>query len=342
MSMIAFLCSISLIVANPAPAPVPTSEEIREAIKYLDDPQYRVRALAAKKLLNAGKAAIEPLAKVAETGSIESADRAMKILQELAFNSNDDTMPPARDALHKLAKSKAQVREQAVEMLKRYRGQVIDRMQNAAVNFQFQGDNVRAIYLNSVQDLAAVLPLLREFPELEEISISHKKFGDEEFKHLLPLKKLKWINLFESNIGDDALQHLKNFPDLESIPMGHTRVTDAGLKHLAELTQLDYLGLRGNNVTDAGLVHLKKLTNLTGLTLQETKVTDAGLERLQGMINLKTLRLQETAITDAGLEKLHGLKSLRFIALSGTRVTDKGLAKLREAIPEAIVNRDGQ
>ena len=77
----------------------------------------------------------------------------------------------------------------------------MDRMQKAGASFQFDGDTVRAVYLDSVADLQSVLPLLREFPELTEVSVSTKKFGDAEFPALLPLKNLKWLNLFESNIG---------------------------------------------------------------------------------------------------------------------------------------------
>jgi hypothetical protein len=243
--------------AAPIPAPPPPSEEIRDAIRDLDDPQYRVRSQAAKQLLGAGQAAVAPLLKAAESGTVETADRAVKILQELAFNSSEQTMTSARDALHALAKSKSSAREQAREILNRYRNQVLDKMQQAGARFQFSDNKARAVYLNGVEDLKAVLPLLREFPELEEVSVETKKFGDDEMKYLLPLKNLRWLNLYTSNIGDEGLKHLKNFPKLESIPMGSTRVTDEGLKHLADLTQLEYVGLRANNVTDAGLVHLK-------------------------------------------------------------------------------------
>ena len=321
----------------PAPSAPPFSEELREALRNLDHPRYRVRSLAAKKLLEAGLIAIAPLAEVARRGSIESADRAMKILQELAFNGGEEARAGAHAVLHQLAESKTQAREPAREILKLYRAQVMDRMQLAGAAFQFDDDKVRAVYLNQVQDLKSVLPLLREFPEIEEVSVENKKFGDQEMKHLLPLRNLRWLNLFESNIGDEGLKHLKNFPKLESIPMGHTRVTDEGLKQLAELTQLQYVGLRGDDVTDAGLVHLKKLTNLTGLTLGETKVTGAGFVHLKAMANLHDLRLYSAPITDDGLVHLHGLQSLRRIELQKTKVTANGMRRLRELIPELMI-----
>src|ERR1700722_11925584 len=113
LSIIAIPCLIASVGANPAPE----SDEIREAIKNLDDPEYRVRELAAKKLASAGKRAIEPLTKAAVTGSIESSTRALKILEEFAGNGDEETLSPASDALRKLAQSKSQVRKQALEIL---------------------------------------------------------------------------------------------------------------------------------------------------------------------------------------------------------------------------------
>jgi Ran GTPase-activating protein (RanGAP) involved in mRNA processing and transport len=325
-------------VANPRAAP--PDEQIRAAIQNLDHPQYRVRSGAAKQLLDAGAAAVEPLAEVAKGGSVEAADRALRILREFALDGGEDSNRCAREALGRLAKSKAAVSAGAREILDHCRGRALDRMQAAGASFQFDGARARAVYLNRVDDLKAVLPLLREFPELEEVSLENKKFGDDEMAQLLSLRNLKWLNLFQSNIGDEGLKHLKNFPKLESIPMGRTRVTDAGLKHLAGLTQLEYVGLRGNAVTDAGLVHLKNLVNLTGVTLEETKVTGEGFANLQGMRKLTHLRLQTSEVTDRALTKLYGMKSLRIVELKGTKVTAAGIAKLREAIPDLQVDTE--
>lgn len=343
-SLLLVLIAATHSIADPAPKITPTPDEIREAIGNLDHEQYRVRTAAAKKLRAAGKNAMEPLVKVATSGSIESADRAMKILQDLAFNADDATMAAGRDALHQIARSKAPVRIQAREMINRYRGVIMDRLRRAGVRLEFDGEIVTSVYLEAVgqvsesESFEKLLPLLREFPEITEVSASIKTFGDKEMKYLLPLTKLKRLNLYQSNIGDESLKLLKNFPELEMIPMGETRVTDAGLKHLAELTQLDYIGLRGNNVTDAGLVHLKKLTNLTGLTLQESKVTGAGMAHLAPLTKLQSLRLQKTALTDEGMESLHVLKQLRYVNISGCEMVGADAAtKLREAVPGVAV-----
>jgi hypothetical protein len=329
----------AMLLAAPAPLPdtQPTSDELREAARDLDDDQYRVRTTAAKKLRGAGKKALVPLVFVAETGSVESADRAVKIIVELSFDADAETMSVARVTLHKLAARETKSGEQAREALLRFRKQIMNRLEAAGARFQFDGEKVRAVYLDGVTDLSKALPYLREIPQLEEVSVSNKKFDDTGMVHLLPLKNLKWLNLWDSDISDESLKSFKNFPKLESVPMGRTRVTDAGLAHIAELTQLEYVGLRGNDITDAGLVHLKKLSNLTSLTLQETKVTDAGLEHLKGLTKLEHVRLQKTAVTNAGIQKLRPLKALRHLDVSNTAVTAEGAERLKKAIPELNV-----
>jgi hypothetical protein len=310
---------------------------LREAILNLDDEQYRVRIAAAKRLLAAGKNAIGPLEKATEKGSVQAADRAVKILQELAYNSGDETMEAARDALRRVAAGRSTAAEQAGAALRQHRGQVMDKIQAAGAYFQFNGDAVRAIYFDQAKEIDPLLPLIREFPEVEELSFSTRKFGDAQFKQLVGLKNIKWLNLYQSDIGDETLKLLKNFPKLESIPMGETRITNDGLKHVADLKNLEYLGLRGTKITDEGLVHVKKLTTLTGLTLQETKVTDAGLAHLKPLTKLNNIRLQTTPITDAGLEHLKGLKDLRRLDVWGTQITQAGAEKLEEAIPGLVV-----
>ena len=206
----------------------------------------------------------------------------------------------------------------------------MDKMQygRKSPGFQFAGDGVRAVYLNQVQDLAAVLPLLREIRELEEVSISNKKFGDEEFKHLLPLKKLKWLNLFQIElIGDEVLERntSKNFPDLQIDSNGGNSRHRQGPETSGGIDETRICRpARGNKITDAGLVHLKKLDQLDGPDPAGDASNRRRARAACGMNpdqSEETLRLQDTAITDAwGLRNSHALEIiLRVVAISGSR-----------------------
>ena len=132
---IAFVVFLS---ANPAPSPPPVSKEIQEAANNLDHDEYKTRASAARKLLNAGKEAIEPLVRVARTGSVDAADRAVKILAEIASNPNPESMSAGREALRAIAASNSSAAAQAQSAVDRYRGQLVDRMQEAGAQLPVQ------------------------------------------------------------------------------------------------------------------------------------------------------------------------------------------------------------
>jgi hypothetical protein len=301
----------------------------------LDHPQYRTRVAASRQLAAAGLQAVEPLVDAVNTGNAEVADRAMKILEQLAVHDDKTVREATRRHLRVLAAKQPR----AAEILRRFRSQTLDQLKEAGAHFQFSDDDVRAIYLDRVEDMRSIIPLVLEFPETQEISASTKKFGDAELEQLLPLKNLRWLNLFESNIGDMSLKLLREFPLLESVPMGHTAVTDQGLKNLGKLPRLNYLGLRGNKITDAGLAHLKDLPALEGLTLEETAVTGAGFVHLQ-KLPINMLRLMGSAVDDDALRALGEIKTLRRVDVQKTKATPAACQKLREAFPELTVIDD--
>lgn len=207
---------------------------------------------------------------------------------------------------------------------------VVARLKSAGATVKVENDQVVSMGLEKVEDLAALLPLLRGFHELTELSIQNSKLSDSGVAYLEGLPKLERLSVSGAPIGDDGLKVMKSLPNLRVLVLGQTAVTDAGLAYLSGLTHLEQLGLRGTKITDAGLVHLEALTNLVSLNLSETRVTDAGLSHLVKMSKLETLSLQGDAITDAGLAEIgNSLKSVAGLNLAGTSVTDAGLASLK-------------
>src|SRR5262245_6601605 len=317
--------------------PAPTVDQLREWVKDLDSPNFRTRDQAARRLRQAGADAAPELAKAARKGTTEVADRALRILGEMAEGNDATAEAAARRQLRRLADSEAGVAREAQALLDQRRNLMLAALLLTGASCREKDGKVVSVTLDSVTDLQGALPLLKHFPEIEYVSLSTKRFNDTMAPHLAELPNLEYLNLFESNIGDDGLKHLTGLKNLRNIPMGRTRVTDKGLEVISGMTQLEYVGVRGNNVTDAGLVHLKNLSNLTGLYLGETKVTDNGLKRLAPLTKLRTLYLHTTVITDAGLEHLKDHKELRSIYLGKTRTTEGGRERLKEAIPELDV-----
>jgi hypothetical protein len=283
----------------------PSAERIRQWIRELDDDRFSVRLAATRSLITAGKGAVAAVAEAAEGGSVEVTERAFAVLRELFLSPDASTVTAAKAALTNLSASKnASLAEKARTVLRTRQSHILAKLQRAGASASIDGDKVTSLNLDEVEDLRAILPLLEELPDLESLSLSNPKMGDEELAMLKGLPKVGNLNLYRSRIGDEGLKVLKDLPSLRRVPMGETRVTDAGLVHLKDLKHLEYVGLRANQVTDAGLVHLKNLTNLTGLHLGETKVSDAGLEHLKHLTALTQLYLWDTKATEEGIARL--------------------------------------
>jgi penicillin V acylase-like amidase (Ntn superfamily) len=203
------------------------------------------------------------------------------------------------------------------------------------------GQVVRLGLETKVGDLSALLPLLRDLPELTLLNIQNETMNDASMAQLKGLSKLATLGLSSAAIGDEGLKVLKTLPALRTLTLGGTSATDAGLATVASLTQLESLGLRGTRITDAGLAQLKTLTNLTSLGLTATNVTDAGLAQLENMTNLTELGLAETKVTDAGLSHLTRMTKLQVLNLRGDAITDAGLAQIGNLKTVAGLNLSG-
>ena len=263
------------------------------------------------------------------------------IITNMSQNTGDFSISRGlalRTALVKVAAADhAAAANQARQALLGLQADVIRQIERAGGSVSSNGERITGVNLDQAKDLAAILPLLRELPDLNHVSLSNRGMDSKLMAELRDLPKLRSLNLYRSGIGDAGLEHFKTLPALRSVPMGETKVTDAGLKHLKDLTHLEYVGVRGDDVTDAGLEHLKDLTNLTGLYLGETKVTDAGMVHLKRMKKLTYIRLDTTAVTDAGLVHLEQLTSLQHLYVERTKVTAAGVARLKKALPQLQV-----
>ncbi|WP_020468977.1 leucine-rich repeat domain-containing protein [Zavarzinella formosa] len=326
---------VVLLASQGMFADTPAEEQIRQWIRDLDHPRYRVRDVATLKLQQAGVPAVAALVGPAKHGNAEASDRAMKILGELAESKDEPTERAARNALRQLTSEPGSISSVARSILERRRNEYLARLEAYQASLTRHGDQLRSIQLEEVSeaDILKLMPLLKEFPEIEELSARTKAFGDQAAKHLTLLPNLRDLNLFESSISDEGLKTIGKLQNLRSLPMGRTKITDAGLKHIAKLTELDYVGVRGNPITDEGVRNLKTLVNLSGMNLAETKVTDSGIAELKRFPKMRSLFLDNTAITDAALPELAKLKELEQATLMKTRTTFEGRSRLKEALP---------
>lgn len=105
---------------SPVVAPSPVSaEQIANWVRGLASDSFRARRLATRSLIEAGSAAVEPVASAADTDDLELTTRCIDILKALHRSENKHVQTTAEDALKKLAESpRASVAGRAAEAIK--------------------------------------------------------------------------------------------------------------------------------------------------------------------------------------------------------------------------------
>lgn len=118
------------------------------------------------------------------------------------------------------------------------------------------GQPVWKVDLSGVSVNAAVLQLLRAFPELETLTLDRTPIDDEQLEHVGEIRTLRELSLVD------------------------TQITDAGLKHLAKLEKLERIDLSGTKVSDDGLQQLVPLLKLTNVQYEGSRITAPGIDLL--------------------------------------------------------------
>ncbi len=139
---------------------------------------------------------------------------------------------------------------------------------------------VTALDLTGTDVDDAVLKVLAQMPDLEELLISHGRFTEDGFAALAPLTKLRRLEAVRTRLSAGAGSTLKQFAKLERLNLDYTTVNDAVLAQLTALPLVD-LKLDSTNVGDAAVEHLAVMRTLRDLNLYHTKVSETGHDKLK-------------------------------------------------------------
>ena len=77
------------------------------------------------------------------------------------------------------------------------------------------------------------LALLKELPQLEELSLRDTEVSDLGSRISRDLRALKKLDLSSTTLADSALAHLKSLTGLQSLDLSHTLVEGSGLAALS-------------------------------------------------------------------------------------------------------------
>lgn len=222
-----------------------TAEQIELWITQLDDNHYAIRERAQSHLEEVGGAALDGVAQMAVTGSLESSTRALNIL--LAWSEGSD--PELRiAALEKVAALPHRPTESELA------GEVLTDAREAAalakiaeLGGRYTGDVQGTVLINNPRALS-----LRP---IQVIIDAHWKGGVEGLSYLKKIPRAKVLSFHSAPLGDEIVPVLLELPQVTRIELYGTKLSTEALKKLKEklstVVDLDVrsgalLGIRNN------------------------------------------------------------------------------------------------
>jgi len=347
----------------------PSSETIRQWVVDLDSNSFRIRTLATRGLLKAGRLAAAPVGRAIERGGVEVRERGFLILRRLAASDDLEASAAAERVLDALSKAdSAPVAGRAAKIVADFRR---DQLHLTILEIQKLGGRVtvrsgKADRVHIRQKWTGGddgLKLLRRLPDVTWLSLEDSKVTDAGLIHVVELKNLKYIYFGHSRVKGPGLVHLKQLKNLYHLSLRYMPVKDKWLRHVGEMSQIQSLGLDDTPTTNNSLLLLEKMTNLKSLWLDRSKVSSEGLahlksfskiekldldgltfdasdlRHLESLPKLATLYLSDMPLTDDDLVHLEPIETLRRLYLSGTKVTEEGVARFKQAMPKVKVSR---
>jgi hypothetical protein len=255
----------NVALGNEAPAAEKVSpEQVAAWIEDLNSDSFVRREKATTRLAEAGVVALAPLAEAADSGSLEVASRAVRLLLELARNDDPANSLVALEHISKLqnrpveraaAESMlASMRERrAIEELTRL-GAEFPRSYNSA------GQDVNP-YLHlgeSFRGSDESMQLVKELPSLQMVEIHGAAISDEGIKPLHEIKSLMVVQLYGTKAtrqGADALQ--------QALP--HAEV---------HFRRGAFLGVQGSHISDGKGAAISMVTKDSAAQKADIRVND--------------------------------------------------------------------
>jgi len=231
-------------LADDAASEADSAARIDTLIEKLDSASYVAREAATQQLFEFGIEAVEPLGKAADSGKIEVATRAVRVLMHL---SDADDADVAYAALEQLAdlKNRQPERLAAQAIIRGFREE------RALEEVRRLGAVEKEHYLRDGERVVGSLHLGTEW-----------KGGDEGLEEVGRLQSLVQVSIHSAPVTDDGIEYLKSLERLQRLELYGTNVSKEAAAALQEkLPNVDIdvrqgalLGVGGQAHTEGALV----------------------------------------------------------------------------------------
>lgn len=268
-SLIAF-CSTQAVSAQTPADDRLGGRPIEYWLEQLDSDHFSRRQAATHQLNRFGQDAVLPLVEIAKSGRLESTQRALGVLQQLAVNQSPDDESGAWAALAQLVEQgggSASIGAKAAlnEIRRDRQSQALTRLVAAGVQIGF-----RDFVIDSRSIHAEVLVIDKSWK------------GDPEV-----LRWLRWVNYVENaviegdSVREEVLRQVVRMPALRTIVMREATIRDDIFGPLSTLSRIDQLEFRYITLTVNDAEKLAKLPLRVSLSLMGTGLPVDGAQLLR-------------------------------------------------------------
>lgn len=159
-------------------------------------------------------------------------------------------------------------------------------------------------------------------PNIKRLTLSSAKFNDESLKLLRRFPRLVDLDLSHTSVTGAGLNDLS--PELAKLSLGFTKVDMPAVWRYCEQSQLQELDLAYANITDEVLQTLPTIEcPFRKISLGGNPITDQGVKRLlECVVAIGWLDLSDTAVEGQCLQYE---KCPSFLTLDGTKVDDAAI-----------------
>ncbi len=194
---------------------------------------------------------------------------------------------------------------------------------------------VQRISLSDGHGYREVLPLLKDVPDLQHLSVGSAPLSEQELEAIGDLTQLPSLSISNSNVESDDLRHIGGMTSLRELRLAKNPITDDGLKHLARLKDLEVLDLSFTQVHGEGLQHVSP--TLTELFLTGSSLDDESIENCTQFRRLIRLDFVQTKVTVKGLMKLTELPLLTSLGFPN-EISREAKQRFRHAAKKSKAN----
>lgn len=256
----------------------PTIQQVETWVADLSSDSYLRRKRATRQLIDAGQVAVNPVVAVLGGGDLETTERALTVLQEIAIDEpflpgqasgDDELYGQAWQQLNALAStggSRAARAQQAIAEIRDIRRkQAVDRLGGSGISI-----GLHEFVFNARSELKRIVQVDENFAGPDTV---------------LPL--LQWINRISyarikgAAIRRPVLEGIVQMPDLQTIAIVEGEIDRESLQVLGGLSKLQHLEFRYVPMSGEMVDYLATLPITVSLTLNGTGAPEERVEALQ-------------------------------------------------------------